>query len=44
MKDNGELEEKIEYQYNKTEHAERVAHDTEVEMMNVNAMLIHEKE
>ena len=34
----------MEYQYNKTENAQRGVHDTEIEMMHVNAMLIQEKE
>jgi hypothetical protein len=44
MKDNRELEDQLEYQFNRTEDDEKRLHELEVEMMNINSLLVREKE
>ena len=44
VKEKRQLEDKLEFQYNKTEYAEKSLHEMEMEMMNINSILIQEKE
>lgn len=43
-KERQEYEEKLEYQYHSTEVVEKKAHELEIEIMNLNAAIMLEKE